>query len=37
MSLPKPVPGLVLRYNYLWGDEAATGQIEASKERLLLS
>ena len=33
MSLPTPVPELVLRYNYLWATEAANGQVEASKER----
>ncbi|MDX2145023.1 MAG: hypothetical protein SFV19_16840 [Rhodospirillaceae bacterium] len=26
MPLPEPEPGLVIRYDYLWSDQAATGQ-----------
>lgn len=33
MSWPKPVPGLVIRYSYLWKREAAHGQEEAVKDR----
>ncbi len=33
MSLPQPAPGLVIRYNYLWADEAARGNEEGSKDR----
>lgn len=33
MSLPKPLPGLVVRYNYLWADDAAKGGEEGDKER----
>ncbi len=33
MTIPPPHPGLVLRYNYLWADEAARGQEEGSKDR----
>ena len=32
MSLPKPVPGLVLRYSYLWADDAAAGA-DTGKDR----
>ena len=32
MSLPKPVPGLVLRYSYLWANDAATGA-DTGKDR----
>lgn len=32
MSLPKPAPGLVLRYGYLWADDAAAG-MDAGKDR----
>lgn len=32
MPLPEPKPGLVIRYDYLWSDEAATGR-EQGKER----
>lgn len=32
MALAKPEPGLVFRYNYLWGREAKKGRV-ASKER----
>ncbi len=31
--LPKPVPGLVIRYAYLWHDEFAEGREEGSKDR----
>ena len=33
MSLPKPLPGLVIRYSYLWVDDAADGREEGDKER----
>ena len=33
MTLPAPHPGLVLRYSYLWADDAAKGREEGSKER----
>ncbi|MCF8706997.1 hypothetical protein [Rhizorhapis sp. SPR117] len=33
MNLPKPVPGLVLRYAFLWSHEAAAGAEEGSKDR----
>lgn len=33
MPFPKPVPGLVLRYSYLWGHEAKAGHEEGSKDR----
>ncbi|HEX4079838.1 MAG TPA: hypothetical protein VHX61_13305 [Rhizomicrobium sp.] len=33
MSLPTPHPGLVIRYSYLWRQEAATGREEGSKDR----
>lgn len=33
MSLPKPLPGLVVRYNYLWADDATKGREEGDKER----
>lgn len=33
MSWPKPAPGLVIRYAYLWKREAARGQEEAPKDR----
>ena len=33
MSLPAPEPGLVIRYAYLWSNEAATGREEGSKDR----
>lgn len=32
MSLPNPTPGLVLRYGYLWADDAQAG-IETRKDR----
>jgi len=33
MSLPTPAPGLVIRYAYLWRDEAARGREEGVKDR----
>lgn len=33
MSLPKPLPGLVIRYNYLWARDAAQGREEGVKGR----
>src|SRR5262249_49004048 len=33
MSLPTPVPGLVVRYAFLWSDEAAQGRTESRKDR----
>lgn len=33
MSLPTPLPGLVVRYSYLWADDAARGLEEGNKER----
>jgi len=33
VSLPAPEPGLVLRYAYLWSNEAAAGREEGSKDR----
>ena len=33
MNLPRPVPGLVLNYSYLWGYEHRKGQVEGSKDR----
>ena len=33
MDIPKPVPGLVIRYAYLWADEHAAGHEEGSKDR----
>lgn len=33
MSLPDPVPGLVIRYAFLWRDEARRGRDEGSKDR----
>ena len=33
MALPEPVPGLVIRYGYLWHDEARRGREEGSKDR----
>ncbi|MEP9397292.1 type II toxin-antitoxin system PemK/MazF family toxin [Mesorhizobium sp. KR2-14] len=32
-SLPKPVPGLVIRYSYLWVAEHRAGQEEGRKDR----
>jgi hypothetical protein len=33
VSLPKPLPGLVIRYGYLWASEAARRQADGSKDR----
>lgn len=33
MSLPKPEPGLVIRYSYLWLREHRAGRDEGSKDR----
>lgn len=33
MSLPQPVPGLVIRYSYLWYREHLKGREEGSKDR----
>jgi hypothetical protein len=33
MSLPRPFPGLVIRYAYLWADQAAAGAEEGRKDR----
>ena len=33
MPLPKPVPGLVIRYSYLWREEHSRGQEEGVKDR----
>ncbi|NKB15982.1 MAG: hypothetical protein HC774_02210 [Sphingomonadales bacterium] len=33
MDIPHPVPGLVIRYAYLWADEHEAGQEEGSKDR----
>lgn len=33
MTLPKPEPGLVISYSYLWQDEARTGQESGRKDR----
>lgn len=33
MALPDPVPGLVIRYAYLWGREAQEGREEGAKDR----
>lgn len=33
MSLPEPVPGLVIRYGFLWSDDARSGAEEGSKDR----
>lgn len=32
MAFPEPKPGLVVRYDYLWSDEAAAGR-DAGKDR----
>ncbi|MBL8581247.1 MAG: hypothetical protein JNL61_03325 [Rhizobiaceae bacterium] len=32
-TLPKPVPGLVIRYSYLWADEHDDGREEGRKDR----
>lgn len=33
MAFPSPVPGLVIRYSYLWTHEHARGQEEGVKDR----
>lgn len=33
MSFPDPIPGLVIRYSYLWRREAEQGQEEGRKDR----
>lgn len=33
MSLPKPRPGLVIRYSFLWSHEHDRGSVEGSKDR----
>jgi len=33
VTLPDPVPGLVIRYSFLWSHEAARGQREGTKAR----
>jgi hypothetical protein len=33
VPLPEPVPGLVIRYSYLWANEYARGQEEGVKDR----
>jgi hypothetical protein len=33
MPLPEPVPGLVIRYSYLWYAEHAVGREEGQKDR----
>ncbi|HUI61412.1 MAG TPA: hypothetical protein VLX90_14385 [Steroidobacteraceae bacterium] len=33
MPFPDPVPGLVIRYSYLWASEHAAGQEEGVKDR----
>ena len=33
MQIPDPVPGLVIRYSYLWSHEAKAGHEEGSKDR----
>lgn len=33
MSWPRPQPGLVIRYAYLWRREARVGQAEGAKDR----
>lgn len=33
MALPEPIPGLVLRYSYLWLREKERGREEGSKDR----
>jgi hypothetical protein len=32
-DFPRPIPGLVIRYSYLWKREADAGQIEGQKHR----
>jgi hypothetical protein len=33
ITLPKPEPGLVIRYSYLWHDEHRQGREEGVKDR----
>lgn len=33
MPLPRPAPGMVVRYAFLWSDEAASGRTEWRKDR----
>ncbi len=33
MPLPAPVPGLVIRYSFLWSHEAKAGREEGNKDR----
>jgi len=33
LPLPEPVPGLVIRYSYLWSDEHELGREEGRKDR----
>ncbi len=33
MSAPRPKPGLVVRYEYLWSNQADRGQVEGVKNR----
>ena len=33
MAFPKPAPGLVIRYSYLWAEEHKRGQQEGVKDR----
>jgi hypothetical protein len=33
VALPKPVPGLVIRYSYLWRSEYRQGRYEGQKDR----
>lgn len=33
MAFPEPVPGLVIRYSYLWRSEYVEGREEANKDR----
>ena len=33
MSIPDPKPGLVIRYSFLWSNEAAAGAVEGIKDR----
>ncbi|WP_375210941.1 hypothetical protein [Hyphococcus sp.] len=33
MSLPEPVPGLVIRHGFIWSHDVAEGRVTASKAR----
>ncbi len=33
MSIPDPVPGTVIRYEFLWSHERASGKVDATKSR----